>query len=196
MRWRSVSGMGRRVIVTAAAAGIGQAIAEAFLGNGDLVEICDVDATALDAFRAAHPAVVASRVDLSDGDAIDAWLDAALERLGGVDVLVNNAGVKGPTAFVEDVEPDEWTATMAVCLDSHYRCVRRVAPVLKAQGAGTVINLSSTAGLFGYGMRTPTPRRSGRSSDSPSRSPSSSARIGSRATASVPGRRRARGCSR
>lgn len=44
---------------------------------------------------------------------------------------------------------------MAVCLDSHYRCVRRVAPVLKAQGAGTVINLSSTAGLFGYGMRTP-----------------------------------------
>jgi NAD(P)-dependent dehydrogenase (short-subunit alcohol dehydrogenase family) len=147
--------MGRRVIVTAAAGGIGRAIAEAFLALGDRVEICDVDAVALDGFSAAHPDAGVSMVDLADGDAIDAWLDGVLDRLHGVDVLVNNAGVKGPTAFVEDVSPEEWSTTLAVCLDSHYRCARRVAPLMKAQGAGSVINLSSTAGLYGYGMRTP-----------------------------------------
>lgn len=143
------------MIVTAAAAGIGRAIAEAFVAEGDQVEICDVDDAALSSMSAANPTVVASRVDLANGDAIDAWLDAAIARLGGVDVLVNNAGVKGPTAFVEDVDPSDWTETIAVCLDSHYRCVRRVAPVLKAQGSGSVINLSSMAGMVGYGMRTP-----------------------------------------
>lgn len=119
------------------------------------MEICDVDAAALDRFASARPEVGVATVDLADGDAIDGWLDVAIDRLGGVDVLVNNAGVKGPTAFVEDVSPGEWASTMAVCLDSHYRCVRRVAPLLKAQGSGTIVNLSSTAGLYGYGMRTP-----------------------------------------
>jgi NAD(P)-dependent dehydrogenase (short-subunit alcohol dehydrogenase family) len=147
--------MDRRVIVTAAAAGIGRAIAEAFVAEGDRVEICDVDDGALEAMAAANPSVHVERVDLADGDAIDAWLDGALARLGGVDVLVNNAGVKGPTGFVEDVDPADWAQTIAVCLDSHYRCVRRVAPVLKAQRRGTVINMSSMAGMVGYGMRTP-----------------------------------------
>jgi len=147
--------MGRRVLVTAAASGIGASIAAAFVAAGDRVEICDVDASALDRFGDTHPTVGVSQVDLSDGAAIDAWLDGALGRLGGVDVLVNNAGVKGPTALVEDVAPEEWSATLAVCLDSHFRCVRRVAPLLKEQGSGSVINLSSTAGLYGYGMRTP-----------------------------------------
>ncbi|MFN8024447.1 MAG: SDR family oxidoreductase [Acidimicrobiales bacterium] len=145
----------QRVLVTAAAAGIGRSIAEAFAATGALVEVCDVDDGAIAALRDAHPSIGVSKVDLADGDAIDAWLAAAIERLGGVDVLVNNAGVKGPTAFVEDVTPDEWALTMSVCLDSHYRCVRHVAPILKAQGRGSVINLSSMAGMVGYGMRTP-----------------------------------------
>lgn len=143
------------MLVTAAGAGIGRSIAEAFSATGAEVEVCDVDPRALDETAAANPAIGVTQVDLADGDAIDAWLDAAIARLGGVDVLVNNAGVKGPTAFVEDVSPDDWAATLSVCLDSHYRCVRRVAPVLKAQGHGSVINLSSMAGMVGYGMRTP-----------------------------------------
>ena len=147
--------MGQRVLITAAAAGIGRSIAEAFVAAGAAVEVCDVDDRALATMAEANPTVGVTEVDLADGDAIDEWLAAAIARLGGVDVLVNNAGVKGPTAFVEDVTPDEWAMTMSVCLDSHYRCVRHVAPILKAQGSGTVINLSSMAGMVGYGMRTP-----------------------------------------
>lgn len=147
--------MGRRVIITAAAAGIGRSIAAAFIDRGDRVHVCDVDADALTAFRAEFPQAVATQVDLADGAAIDAWLDAALADLGGIDVLVNNAGTKGPTAFIEDVDPADWQHCLAVSLDSHYRCTRRVAGLLKAQQSGCVINISSMAGVFGFGMRTP-----------------------------------------
>jgi len=70
-------------------------------------------------------------------------------------VLVNNAGIKGPTAFVEDVTPEEWRESLAIGLDTQYLCARRVAPLMKAQGSGSIINMSSMAGVYGYGMRTP-----------------------------------------
>ncbi len=144
-----------RVIVTAAAAGIGRVIAKAFHDAGATVEICDVDPAALDRFRAELPGVEASEVDLADGDQIDRWLDRAIERLGGVDVLVNNAGIKGPTAPVEEVEVNEWRRCLAVGLDAHFLCARRVVPVMKEQRDGSIVNISSTAGMFGFGMRTP-----------------------------------------
>jgi NAD(P)-dependent dehydrogenase (short-subunit alcohol dehydrogenase family) len=145
----------QRVVITAAAGGIGRAIAEAFVHQGARVHVCDVDDAALARIRSECPGVVATHVDLLDGDAIDAWLSAAIADLGGVDVLVNNAGTKGPTAFVEDVTPDEWRDCLSVTLDSHYRTSRLVAPVMKAQRSGSIINMSSTAGQVGYGMRTP-----------------------------------------
>jgi NAD(P)-dependent dehydrogenase (short-subunit alcohol dehydrogenase family) len=147
--------MAQRVVITAAAGGIGRVIAEAFLARGDQVAVCDVDVTAVEQFRAAYPQASAAVVDLADGDALDRWLDEAIGALGGVDVLVNNAGTKGPTAYVEDVDPADWSACLAVSLDSHYRCARRVAPLLKQQRSGTIIEISSMAGMYGYGMRTP-----------------------------------------
>lgn len=145
----------QRVIITAAAAGIGRAIASAFIGQGARVHVCDVDEAALTAFRADFPSAAAAAVDLADGDAFDAWLDDALDDLGGIDVLVNNAGTKGPTAAVEEVEPEAWRHCLAVSLDSHYRSARKVAGMMKAQRSGSIINISSTAGIYGYGMRTP-----------------------------------------
>ena len=147
--------MAQRVIVTAAAAGIGRAIADAFAADGAVVHVCDVDDGALAECRASSPSLHAARVDLADEASIDAWLDDAIADLGGVDVLVNNAGTKGPTAFVEDIALDEWRSCFAVGLESHFACTRRVVPVMKAQRSGSIINLSSTAGLYGYGMRTP-----------------------------------------
>lgn len=147
--------MRQRVMITAAAAGIGRAIAKAFSNDGAQVHICDVNEEALEAFRDEFPDIAATHVNVASEAEIDAWFDDALEDLGGLDVMVNNAGIKGPTAPVDDIEFDEWRQCLAICLDSHFLCARRAAPVMKAQGSGSIINLSSTAGQFGFGNRTP-----------------------------------------
>ena len=79
----------------------------------------------------------------------------ALAGLGGLDVLVNNAGIAGPTAPVEAVDYADWRRCLLVNLDGAFLCARAAAPVLKAQRSGAIVNLSSTAGLYGFRNRTP-----------------------------------------
>jgi NAD(P)-dependent dehydrogenase (short-subunit alcohol dehydrogenase family) len=69
--------------------------------------------------------------------------------------LINNAGTKGPTGYVEDLKLDDWRECLSVCLDAQFLCARRAAPIMKARRSGSIINISSTAGLYGYGLRTP-----------------------------------------
>jgi NAD(P)-dependent dehydrogenase (short-subunit alcohol dehydrogenase family) len=145
----------QRVIITAAASGIGRVVADAFVAAGARVHLCDVNEAALESARSSSPLVTASLVDLTDSDAVDAWLDTAIADLGGVDVLINNAGTKGPTAFVEDVSLQEWRDCLTVGLETQFLCARKVAPVMKGQRSGSIINVSSMAGMFGYGRRTP-----------------------------------------
>lgn len=145
----------QRVMITAAADGIGKSIARAFAAEGAKVHICDVNEEALAKFRAEFPAITASKVNVRNEGEIDAWFDAALKDLGGLDVLVNNAGIKGPTAPVEGVKLPEWRECLEICLDSYFLCARRAAPVMKAQKSGLILNMSSNAGQFGFGNRTP-----------------------------------------
>jgi NAD(P)-dependent dehydrogenase (short-subunit alcohol dehydrogenase family) len=147
--------MPQRVMITAAAAGIGRSIAKAFAAEGAKVHVCDVDEKALASFREEFPEIAATHVNVRSEGEIDAWFDDALEDLGGLDVLVNNAGIKGPTAPVDDIDYADWRECIEVCLDSHFLCARRAAPVMKAQGSGSIINLSSNAGQYGFGNRTP-----------------------------------------
>jgi NAD(P)-dependent dehydrogenase (short-subunit alcohol dehydrogenase family) len=147
--------MPQRVMITAAAAGIGRHMAMAFHAQGAHVHICDVDEDALEAFRAENPEIGATHVNVTSEAEIEEWFDDALDDLGGLDVLVNNAGIKGPTAPVDDIDFDEWRTCLAVGIDSYFLCARRAAPLLKNQKQGAIINLSSTAGLYGFGNRTP-----------------------------------------
>jgi NAD(P)-dependent dehydrogenase (short-subunit alcohol dehydrogenase family) len=142
-----------RVAITAAGGGIGLATARAFAGNGAQVHICDLTPDAVQA--AAAEGLVASQVDVSDIAGLDHWIDSTLDALGGLDVLVNNAGAAGPTALVEDVEADDWQRCLAIGVTSHYRTCSRVVPSMKAAGSGSIINISSTAGQHGLGMRSP-----------------------------------------
>lgn len=147
--------MPQRVMITAAADGIGRHIAKAFAAEGARVHICDVNEAALETFREEFPEIGATHVDVRSEAEVERWFDAALEDLGGLDVMVNNAGIKGPTAPIDDVDFAEWKECLEVGLDSYFLCARRAAPVLKDQRKGAIINLSSTAGLFGFGNRTP-----------------------------------------
>jgi NAD(P)-dependent dehydrogenase (short-subunit alcohol dehydrogenase family) len=145
--------MAQRVAITAACGGFGLVVAQAFVATGADVRVCDVDEAAVAAASASG--LSAARVDVADGNALDRWLDAALSDLGGIDVLINNAGIAGPTALVEDIEPADWERCLAIDLTSHYRACARVVPVMKAAGGGSIINVSSTAGQLGMGMRAP-----------------------------------------
>jgi NAD(P)-dependent dehydrogenase (short-subunit alcohol dehydrogenase family) len=144
-----------RVLVTAGAAGIGKAFAETFADAGAKVFICDVDAAALDALRAARPGIGSCIADVADPKAVDALFDAATAFLSGLDVLINNAGISGPTAPVEAIAIADWNRTIAVDLNGMFYCTRRAVPLLKAAGGGSIINLSSVAGRLGYPLRTP-----------------------------------------
>ena len=146
---------GKRALVTGAAAGIGAAIAATYRDAGARVHVCDVDTRALDAFAARYPDISTSVTDVSDDDAVGRLFGDATRALGGLDILVNNAGIAGPTARVEDMPVAEWKRTLAIDLDSVFYCTRRVVPLLKAAGGGSIITLSSAAGRLGFPLRTP-----------------------------------------
>jgi NAD(P)-dependent dehydrogenase (short-subunit alcohol dehydrogenase family) len=146
---------GKRVLVTAGANGIGAVIARAFLEAGAAVHVCDVDAGAVERFSNAHPAASASLTDVSDPAAVERMFADFLGRHGGIDVLVNNAGIAGPTATVEEVETDALRATLAVDVESMFFCCRHAVPHMKKAGGGSIINLSSIAGRLSFPLRTP-----------------------------------------
>ncbi|MGE4246256.1 MAG: SDR family oxidoreductase [Parvibaculaceae bacterium] len=144
-----------RVMVTAAGSGIGWAIAKAFADEGAAVHICDANEALLGKVTEEHPGIGAAHVDVADEASVDRWFDEALDDLDGLDVLINNAGIAGPTAAVEDMAYEDWRRCLTVGLDSQFLCAKRAVPVMKDQRSGSIINLASTAGLFGYPFRTP-----------------------------------------
>jgi NAD(P)-dependent dehydrogenase (short-subunit alcohol dehydrogenase family) len=146
---------GRRVVVTAGAQGIGRAITEAFVAAGAEVHICDVNDEFLAAAKRALPGVSQSRTDVADEAQVDAMFADLTRRWGTLDVLVNNAGIAGPTAAVEETSPGDWQQTIAVNLTGPFLCTRRAVPLLKKAGGGSIVNLSSIAGRLGFPLRTP-----------------------------------------
>lgn len=149
-----IDATGKRVVVTAGAAGIGRAMARTFAAEGARVWICDIDEAALEQFRAENPGMGAVEADVSDEAGMSAFFDAALADLGGVDALVNNAGIAGPTCRVEDMDFADWRRTMSVNLDSVFLATRLAVPHLKKNG-GAIVNLSSVAGRLGVPLRLP-----------------------------------------
>lgn len=145
---------GQRVVVTAGAAGIGRAIVEALVAAGARVHTCDVDAKALDACGNALK-IGTTLADVSDEAQVDRLFADAKAALGGLDVLVNNAGIAGPTGGVEEIDPADWRRCIDIDLTGQFLCARRAVPLLKAAGGGAIVNMSSAAGRHGYAYRTP-----------------------------------------
>jgi NAD(P)-dependent dehydrogenase (short-subunit alcohol dehydrogenase family) len=146
---------GLRVLVTAGASGIGLATARAFAREGARVFICDVDRNALQAVAASDSSLAQEQCDVADPAAVARLFDAATGKLGGLDALVNNAGIAGPTAACEDIQLADWQCTLAVNLTGQFLCAQRAIPWLKASRNPSIANLSSAAGRFGFSLRTP-----------------------------------------
>ena len=146
---------GLRVLITAGASGIGLATARAFVRERARVFVCDVDAAALEALRRTDAQIAAATCDVADRAQVSALFDRVIEAFGGLDVLVNNAGIAGPTAKCEDVDPKEWERTLAVNITGQFNCARLAIPHLRRSPNASIVNLSSAAGRLGFPLRTP-----------------------------------------
>jgi NAD(P)-dependent dehydrogenase (short-subunit alcohol dehydrogenase family) len=146
---------GLRVLVTAGAGGIGLAIVRRFAAEGARVHTCDVDEMALSALAASDPGITATPCDVSDRSAVQKLFAESLTKLGGLDVLVNNAGVAGPTAKIEEMNPEDWDRCLEICLTGQFNCTRLAVPHLRKSKNASIVNISSAAGRVGFAMRTP-----------------------------------------
>jgi len=146
--------MSQRVLVTAGAAGIGREIARAFAATGAKVFVCDIDAAGLQRLAQEIPGVLTATCDIANRVAVEGMVAAAAAALGGLDVLVHNAGIAGPTAPVEEVRPDDWDKVVQVNLTGTFDVTRHAIPHLKQSAAGVIIIISSMAGRFGYANRS------------------------------------------
>ncbi|KAB1584826.1 SDR family oxidoreductase [Burkholderia cepacia] len=152
---------GLRVLVTGGASGIGLEIADAFAECGGRVHVCDASQAAISALadrppRAAAGAISATLADVSDPAAVERVFADVSTGLGGLDVLVNNAGIAGPTGGIDEIDPVQWEQTVAINLNAQFQFARRAVPLLReSKHGGAIIALSSVAGRLGYAFRTP-----------------------------------------
>ncbi|MGW0835705.1 SDR family NAD(P)-dependent oxidoreductase [Streptomyces prunicolor] len=144
---------GRSVIVTGAGSGIGRAAALAFAAEGAKVVVADLNADGAEAvvkeIEQAGGTAVAVTGDLSEQAVVDEVAATAVERFGGVDVLVNNAGIMDRMSAVADVADAEWDRVIRVNLTAPFLLTRAVLPHMLAAGRGAIVNTASEAGLRG-----------------------------------------------
>jgi len=146
---------GARVLVTAGASGIGLATARAFVREGASVHVCDVDQNALDALATTDATLTRSTCDVADRPSVARLFDDALRALGGLDALVNNAGIAGPTARCEEIAIEDWQRTLDVNITGQFYCAQLAIPHLRRSHNASITNLSSAAGRFGFPLRSP-----------------------------------------
>jgi NAD(P)-dependent dehydrogenase (short-subunit alcohol dehydrogenase family) len=146
---------GLRVLVTAGASGIGAAIASAFTETGAQIHVCDIDDDALATFQKTHPSCQATHADVADESQVASMFETQRARFDGLDVLINCAGIAGPTAGVEKITEQEWTRTIDVNLNGQYRCLHHAVPMLRTSKTANIICISSIAGRMGIPWRTP-----------------------------------------
>jgi NAD(P)-dependent dehydrogenase (short-subunit alcohol dehydrogenase family) len=146
---------GLRVLVTAGANGIGREVVRAFAAEGAKVHTCDVDREALAALKKSDPKATQSVTDVSDRDQVAKLFDEAITVLGGLDVMINNAGIAGPTGKVEDIPPEEWDRCLAINITGQYNCARLAVPHLRKSENASMVCVSSLAGRLGFALRTP-----------------------------------------
>lgn len=142
----------QRVLITAGAGGIGWAIAQAFLNTNSLVHIVDVSPEVVEKVAGSHDNLSTSIGDVTSVEDIATLASDLENRWGGLDVLVSNAGIAGPTAPVEEYDADAWKSVMDINLTGSFNVVQHFVPLLKTSG-GSILIMSSLAGRFGYPNR-------------------------------------------
>jgi NAD(P)-dependent dehydrogenase (short-subunit alcohol dehydrogenase family) len=146
---------GNKVIVSAGGSGIGLAIVQGFLAEGAEVATCDINPELVSQLKRNHPSVYCEEVDVADAQAVQQFTQSAIGKLGGLDCLVNNAGIAGPTSPIEEIPEVDWERCLSVCLSSQYFFTKACVSSLRKSSNPSIVNISSAAGKYGFAFRTP-----------------------------------------
>ena len=146
---------GQRALITGAGSGIGKVMAQHFEKAGARIWICDADTNNLELSLKENPHWNGTPCDVSDENQVDHLFKEMSDSFGGLEILVNNAGIAGPTAPVEEIDPDEWRRSVGVNLNGAFYCTRLATPLLKNSPKASIINISSVAGRLGFARRLP-----------------------------------------
>ena len=149
---------GKNIIISAAADGIGWSIANLSLDKGHNVYLSDINQKRIDEINE-HPLIneklFIDNVDAKNPESVEKYFYALKERIVSIDALINNVGIAGPTGPMDSLSISDWRNTIDINLNSHFYFSKHSIPLLKNNKGGSIINISSTAGLFGFPHRTP-----------------------------------------
>ena len=146
----------KNIIISAAADGIGWCIAKSFLDEGCTVYASDINQKKINELH--HHPLINTRlfvdyVDAANADSVNNYFESL--KLSSIDGLINNVCIAGPTGTMEEISIDDWNQTIETNLNSHFYFTKQAIPLLKKNKGGSIVNLSSTAGIFGFPLRTP-----------------------------------------
>jgi NAD(P)-dependent dehydrogenase (short-subunit alcohol dehydrogenase family) len=143
------------VVITAGASGIGKKIAKAFVEQNCNVFICDIARQHIETFKAEFPNVYIQKADVSVFNEVRDFFQQVDSQVDCIDVLVNSAGIAGPTARLEDVDPKDWAKTIDININGMFHCLKEGIPLIKKSKNPSIVNIASTASFFGFPLRSP-----------------------------------------
>lgn len=143
------------VVVIAGASGIGRKIVSAFAEQGCNVFVCDISESHIETFKKEFPDIFIYRADVASYEEVKTFYTRVKEQVTHIDVLVNSAGIAGPTAALEDVDPSEWATTMNINVNGMFHCIKEGIPMLKKSSNPSIVNLASSASFYGFPLRSP-----------------------------------------
>ena len=148
----------KRIVISAGASGIGWATAKICLSKGANVFLCDIDSKKINKIKK-HPLnnkrLFIFQCDASDEHEVENFFENIKKKTKIIDALINNVGIAGPTGSIEKLNSEDWERTLKINVISHFYFTKLAIPMLKKNKGGSIINISSTAGIMGYPLRSP-----------------------------------------
>ena len=143
------------VVIIAGASGIGKEIAAAYDRENCRVFVCDISDDFIKTFKNDYPNIFIKKTDVSVYDDVAGFFKQVKKEEHSIDVLVNCAGIAGPTASLENIDPGDWDQTIRVNLNGMFYCLKEAIPLLKISEQPSIINIASSASFFGFPLRSP-----------------------------------------
>jgi NAD(P)-dependent dehydrogenase (short-subunit alcohol dehydrogenase family) len=148
----------KKIIISAGASGIGWAITKICISRGAIIYLCDINHKAINKVkkhRLYNKKIFTSEVDASNEIEVINFFDSFKKKFKKLDALINNVGIQGPTGNIESLDSNQWENTLHVNVNSHFYFSKQAIPLLKKSKSGSIINISSGAGIMGFPLRSP-----------------------------------------